>query len=311
MKIVAISMVRNEADIVEAFVRHTAALADAHLILDDGSTDSTPDILQALLAEGLPLTVEREDTPGYFQAERMSRLMKRAGEEMRADWVIPLDADEFLVPTGRRLRRLLKGVHHPILIRWRTQVPSDGDDREDPNPTTRLKYRLERESRVWCKVAVPGSLTGRALLDPGNHDLTIDGISESRPILDGAWLCHLPIRDPQQFAAKVAIGVLQYAVQGNPPGLGFHYLAPFEDLRRGWSVFEAEYLEHARRFALQPEDPTPEHLVRDPVEYAGGPLRYTRPQRDSHAMLTILEYAMNLATTYGELMRQAGSTQRE
>lgn len=48
MKIVAISMVRNEADVVEAFVRHTAALADAQI---DGP------LLAALLAAVFAFTV--------------------------------------------------------------------------------------------------------------------------------------------------------------------------------------------------------------------------------------------------------------
>ena len=35
-------MVRNEADIVEAFVRHNLRVLDAMLVVDHGSTDATP-----------------------------------------------------------------------------------------------------------------------------------------------------------------------------------------------------------------------------------------------------------------------------
>ena len=54
MRIVAISTVRDEEDIIEAFVRHMLAFAERLIILDNGSTDSTPDILRAMQDEGLP-----------------------------------------------------------------------------------------------------------------------------------------------------------------------------------------------------------------------------------------------------------------
>jgi hypothetical protein len=41
MRLVAVSVVKNEADIIEAFVRHTRAWVDHHLIFDHDSTDGT------------------------------------------------------------------------------------------------------------------------------------------------------------------------------------------------------------------------------------------------------------------------------
>jgi hypothetical protein len=57
MRLVAASRVLNEDDILEAFVRHHAALVDHHIFLDNGSSDRSLAILRALQAEGLPLTV--------------------------------------------------------------------------------------------------------------------------------------------------------------------------------------------------------------------------------------------------------------
>ncbi|MBQ1762801.1 MAG: glycosyltransferase family 2 protein, partial [Aquincola sp.] len=53
----ALGMVKNEADIVEAFVRHNLHFVDLMVLLDNGSTDGTRDILEALQKEGLPLLV--------------------------------------------------------------------------------------------------------------------------------------------------------------------------------------------------------------------------------------------------------------
>ena len=55
-------MIKNDGDIVEAFVRHHAMLFDHLVVLDHSSTDNTPTILRALQQEGLPLTVMRDES---------------------------------------------------------------------------------------------------------------------------------------------------------------------------------------------------------------------------------------------------------
>ena len=57
MKLVAAACVKNEVDIVEAFVRHTLTVVDHLVILDNGSHDGTCEILRALEKEGLALDV--------------------------------------------------------------------------------------------------------------------------------------------------------------------------------------------------------------------------------------------------------------
>jgi hypothetical protein len=42
MRLAAVTMVRSECDIIEAFVRHNAAFFDRLYILDHRSTDTTP-----------------------------------------------------------------------------------------------------------------------------------------------------------------------------------------------------------------------------------------------------------------------------
>ena len=49
--IVVVSMVRNEADIIESFVRHNLQFADRLYIVNHRSSDATKDILQQLLQE--------------------------------------------------------------------------------------------------------------------------------------------------------------------------------------------------------------------------------------------------------------------
>ena len=99
MHIAVISMVRNEADIIESFVRHAASFADRIYIVNHNSTDETRKILDELVQEGLPLKVENFYGAAQAQSEVMTELMRRAFGELY-DFVLPLDADEFLLSDG-------------------------------------------------------------------------------------------------------------------------------------------------------------------------------------------------------------------
>ncbi|WP_422109483.1 glycosyltransferase family 2 protein, partial [Achromobacter xylosoxidans] len=44
-KLISISMVRNENDVIESFVRHNLELMDEMHIIDHGSSDGTREIL--------------------------------------------------------------------------------------------------------------------------------------------------------------------------------------------------------------------------------------------------------------------------
>ena len=78
MKLFGAAMLRNEADVVESFVRHNLSLLDGLLVVDHGSSDGTSEILDALVAEGLPLEVERDPSVGYLQSEIMTRTVRHA-----------------------------------------------------------------------------------------------------------------------------------------------------------------------------------------------------------------------------------------
>lgn len=93
--IITIGMVKNEADIIEAFVRHNLHYVDSIHLIENGSTDATPEILQRLQDEGLPLHIESDPTLRYNQSERTTKLYHKVLQH-RPTFVIPLDADEFI-----------------------------------------------------------------------------------------------------------------------------------------------------------------------------------------------------------------------
>jgi glycosyltransferase involved in cell wall biosynthesis len=112
MRILAIGTFRNEVDLVRPNVlHHLSQGVDEILIQDNGSTDGTPDALSDI-ARSHPVTWSRR--PGSFQQDRvLTELVSRA-RERGADWVVPVDADEFWYAPGSGLR--------PVLARCRTDA---------------------------------------------------------------------------------------------------------------------------------------------------------------------------------------------
>ena len=178
MKLVCISRVKNEADIIEAFVRHHVAYFDKIIIVDDASSDGTYEVLRALREEGLPLVVLRQRTVGYEQSRHMTRLMRMAVDQFGADWVVPLDADEFIEPKeGTTLAEWL-GTREPtpILLRWSNFVwRPEVDASSEPNPVVRLRLRLPPRDD-HNKVIIPARLIEDGVsLSQGNHHLECNG----------------------------------------------------------------------------------------------------------------------------------------
>ncbi|HSO26395.1 MAG TPA: glycosyltransferase family 2 protein, partial [Methanobacteriaceae archaeon] len=96
-KILSISMVKNEADIIESFVRYNMNFLDEMIILDNYSSDNTLEILNLLKKEGLNLQILKDDDNDFDQTIKTNLLLSKAVHEFNADIIVPLDADEFLI----------------------------------------------------------------------------------------------------------------------------------------------------------------------------------------------------------------------
>jgi glycosyltransferase involved in cell wall biosynthesis len=316
MRSVAITCVKNEIDIVEAFVRHTLALVDHLVILDNGSHDGTLDVLRALANEGLPLEIVEDHSPGQYQPQRMTRLMHEyAVARHAADWVFPLDGDEFLAVRDR-LALIPEGVaaDRPLLVTWRTYVPDNGDNPCELNPVLRIRRRRVARGREFSKVIVPGALAAvpQATLAQGSHDLLIDGVRCEPVDHPSCHLGHFPLRSLGQYAAKVAVTSLQYqAMARRNAEAGIHYHYPFELLKRDWPAFAANLPEVARKVALPVGLWLEPGTMLDPLPYHGGPLRYT-PRLDemTRAWQALLGYAEDLARQHAVLAAGLSSEQQ-
>jgi glycosyltransferase involved in cell wall biosynthesis len=109
MKIVMTLLARNEEDILDAHLAfHLNAGVDFVLAIDNGSSDTTAEILESYARDGY-VELTRDDSK-LDQAEWVTRLARRAATEFGADWVINSDADEFYWPRGGTLKEVLAAV---------------------------------------------------------------------------------------------------------------------------------------------------------------------------------------------------------
>lgn len=289
-RLVAVSMVKNEADIIEANIRHHARLVDHLVVFDHDSTDSTPDILRELVREGLPLTLVRATSaePAYRQSAVMTRLVRDAFGKQSADYVFPLDADEFVrAPSRAALEEALQRANAPVAcLPWVTYVANDADD---AHPLRALRWRVQAKRRPMSKIVL-----SRAVLDRhdwrcgiGNHvslwSIGSDMHWDAGTAMPGIDLAHLPLRSPAQLIAKALIGWLGFRLgHGRNAGANshaWHLRALYERIMAGDRIGDSDVREHAiALYALgcSPRRLSPDQytLVEDQAA-AAMPLRFT------------------------------------
>lgn len=303
MRLVAVSIVKNEADIIEAFVRHTQAWVDHHLIFDHDSTDGTREILGALQAEGLPLTLFTDDALGNLQQARSNHLTRLAASRHGADWILPLDADEILTGPGRAaLEQALnaRGPDCPASLPLLNYYATPRDDAGIPNPLLRLRYCQASPSRTR-KILVPRPLAmdagviagkGSHALYRGNQPLA------DQPLPPEFLLAHLALRSPPHQVLRVVLAELQKLSRGRShAGLDEHYRLGYQLLAADPGLFFQTVCRPAEGLRLQP------------IDYRGPPLRHNAAssgwERVARALLPYLE---KLAISHGQMLDAAGST---
>lgn len=291
-KVWSVSLVRNEIDIVEAFVRHNASLLDGMAIVDHGSTDGTFDVLAELAREGLPVLLIRSSAPGYLQERMTTAIARDVFRQVGADFVLPLDADEFLKMRSRAaFDRALQAFPSDMngLLHWLTYVPDFDAPSGDILALLRRSKRMAKERHVFHKALVSRYLMSRpeATLANGNHFVarrprgtSEDAEPHARIRDEFAAIAHVPIRSAAQFVTKVAVkkmGRIAANYDWKPDAAS---QAAYEAVVANRPLDAATLREHAVNWSvprgnwIAPHDAT---LVDDPF-LAPFELRYTPPR---------------------------------
>lgn len=203
----AVAMVKNEADIVGDTLDHLLRQGvDGILVVDNGSSDGTRDILESRSDDRVHVGSDSE--PAYFQATKM-RYLARWAAKAGADWVVPFDADEWWYGAGAPLADTLRHVGSPIASAViHNAFPG----------TSESSWRLDTTAARLEKVAYRTFPT--AALHHGNHGVTRPGrVTQDLRIL------HFPWRSIDHFRSKVSTGSVAIGLTGarQPGGNADHW----------------------------------------------------------------------------------------
>lgn len=215
-KIVVVSMAKNEADIIESFVRYYMTFVDGMIILDHNSDDDTGFILAELQKEYPQLIVDKLETVEYVQSEMMTALVKIAANEMDADWILPFDIDEYLLPKdGADCRSLLNNATDNVIsLNWIDHELADATCDRD---TFLLNRPCNRSINInpLPKVIIRGSFfrNNDVKVAQGNHGVVFNTTTGGEQWIPARksqelMLAHFPFRSQEQYISKNAIGWL-------------------------------------------------------------------------------------------------------
>jgi hypothetical protein len=291
--IIGVGMVKNEADIIEASVRHNLRYLDRMILFDHDSSDATSGILSAMANEGLPVSMLSPRTDrrefAFWQGEFTTALARLAFDEHGADHVIPIDADEFVDAGSRGALEAMLGdcAGEVASVEWQTYVPGL-DDGPGMHPLDSLKWRVDTAVQALPKIAISRRATaGEWFIARGNHAFCRRNGAESSMhpavAVEGLRLAHMPLRSPRQLIAKTLVGWLSrklaYGTRAASTRNSWHFRELFERILAGETITMSDVRRYSAAIYALNRLPSSsddgdvefvEHRFADPI-----PLRYT------------------------------------
>ena len=212
-RIISLSMVKNEQDIIEPFMRHNSRFVDFMIILDNASVDLTRRIAVDCARELKTIIIADSEEFAYNQAERMTRLLHYCQSAFFADFVMLLDADEFISARDRdAFERSLRTIPRDGVgsIPWRTFVITPNETgRQAEDPPRSLHYRRAMELPQYGKAVLrlDGDYRPDLHIRQGNHAVqTASGAPVPLTWLKDIQLMHFPVRSREQLVCKSVVG---------------------------------------------------------------------------------------------------------
>jgi glycosyltransferase involved in cell wall biosynthesis len=224
MRIAAIGMFKNEADIAYATVISMAEEGvDVIIIADNMSTDNTLDELykakEILKDSHCHVEILEDNEVGYYQSKKMTTLAHKAKKEHWCDWIIPFDADELIFShtdsvsnTIKQLDEKVNVINMDLYNHFPTAI-----DPVDIIPFKSIVWR-QKEKGALPKVAM--KYHKDMIIEAGNHSVTYPLPLVSSNCLE---IRHFPYRTWEQFKNKAINGSKVCEVAGLPKDTCAHW----------------------------------------------------------------------------------------
>lgn len=212
MRIFALSVVKNEADIIAANLLAASQWADKIFVLDNGSTDGTWEIVQSMASE--KIVPYKQDTTPFYDGIRAQLFHTYKHLADKGDWwCYRLDADEFYADDPRIFLASVPRNHHFVASEtiFFNLTKEDTEAGWTPQSVDDIRYH---EKTTWSEARFirhrPGMIWESK--EPAPRRM---GVLHSRRIK----IKHYQFRNLEQIKTRVA--VRQAAKAGGYQGFGY------------------------------------------------------------------------------------------
>lgn len=253
-KIYSISMVKDEEDIIESFIRFNSSVIDKFFILDNGSTDNTNSILNLLKNEGFDIEILSDTDTEFNQMYKTNELLHRILKEYeQADFIIPLDADEFIIEkSGGNAKKIISNLERNKVYyyEWLSFVPTNTQRLKEAFIPARMDtVRVaEKEQK---KIIIPSSLINDSfIIKNGSHDYFCDS-EYGHEYITSLKLAHYPIRSVEQYTIKSILGYInRIKSTAYTKGISRHIEHSFSTFKSGARPDLKQIKEEAKYYCL-------------------------------------------------------------
>lgn len=242
MEIVALTMVGNEQEIIESFVRYNSHFVDEIVFVSSCCVDNTLVIIRKLMSEGYSIRLFEETEIAFDQRYLDNKYLKMIAKENTADWIIPLDCDEFIAG-DKNPREVFSNlsIEQAYIIKWKNYIMTKEDDMNQnfiPCRCTHIKKTVG-ENYIG-KVIVPAKkvIENQLCLSTGHHDII--GRNIGTQIIEEIWLAHYPAISREQYLLRIYESSIKYITwRKRAFDEGYHVYRQIKEIESGKDVYEA------------------------------------------------------------------------
>lgn len=215
LRLISYTMVKNEEDIIEVFIRKNLEILDHMYISDNLSQDRTRRILNNLIDEGLPITLWDDLDPRHLQSKKTTNAYHKISQEDNFDGIFFIDSDEFLLGNREEIIDFFKvgRIYEVERIRY---IINDLEE-DEKSFFKKMEYRLKKFESSKSMIFHDKKEYRNIRIGEGNHYIYHHGKALNNGLLN-LKIAHFPMRTKEQFIRKNLLGWLSL-MQINPNAL--------------------------------------------------------------------------------------------